>query len=56
MEGREIYKILYAPRLWCRKVDDTFAITSHDSVKTLKELNKISNNIEFSMESAEDGK
>ena len=56
VEGREIYKIPYAPRLWYRKVDDTFAITLHDSVKTLEELNKISNNIEFSMESAEDGK
>ena len=36
-------------------IHDTFAITSHDLVKTLEELN-IDNNIEFIMESAKDGK
>ena len=31
--------MLNAPRLWYRKVDDTFAITSHDLGETFQKLN-----------------
>ena len=45
-----VYTMLNAPRLWYRKVDDTFAITSHDLEETLQKLNDIDENIEFTME------
>ena len=44
--------MLNAPRLWYRKVDYTFAITSHDLEETLQKLNDIDENIEFIMEKA----
>ena len=52
VEENHIYAILNNPRLWYRKVDDTFAITSHDLGETLKKLNDIDENIEFTMEKA----
>ena len=42
--------MLNAPRLWYRKVDATFAITSHDLGKILQKLQNIDDNIEFTME------
>ena len=48
-----IYHFYY---LWYEKVHDTFAITLHDLVKTLEELNSIDNSIDFTMESAKDRK
>ena len=47
--------MLNAPRLWYRKVDDTFGITSHDLGETLQKLNYIDENIEFTMEKASEG-
>ena len=44
--------MLNPPCLWYRKVDDTFAITSHDLGETLQKLNDIDENIEFTMEKA----
>ena len=44
--------MLNAPRLWYRKVDDTFAITSHDLGETLQKLTDTDENIEFTMEKA----
>ena len=44
--------MLNAPRLWYRKVDYTFAITSHGLEETLQKLNDIDENIEFIMEKA----
>ena len=55
VEENHIYAILNTPRLWYRKVDDTFAITSHDLGETLKKLNDIDENIEFTMEKASEG-
>ena len=43
------------PRLWYRKVDAIFAITSHDLGETVKKLNDTDENIEFSMEKASEG-
>ena len=37
--------MLNATRLWYRKVDDTFAITSHDLGETLQKLNDTDENI-----------
>ena len=31
--------MIHAPRLWLRKVDDTFAIIKYDKTETLDELN-----------------
>ena len=39
--------MLIAPRLWYRKVDDIFAIISHDLGETLQKLNDIDENIEL---------
>ena len=47
--------MLNAPRLWYRKVDNTFAVPSHDPGETLQELNDIDENIEFTMEKASEG-
>ena len=55
VEENHIYTILNAPRLWYRKVDATFAITSHDLGETVQKLNDINENIEFSMEKSVKG-
>ena len=55
MEENHTYTILNAPRLWYRKVDATFAITSHDLGETVQKLNDIDENIEFSMEKSVKG-
>ena len=50
-----IQTILNAPRLWYRKVDDTFAITSYGIGEILQKLNDIDENIEFTMEKTSEG-
>ena len=55
MEENPIYTILNAPHLWYRKVDDTFAVTSHDLGETLQKLNDIDENVEFTMEKTSKG-
>ena len=42
--------MLHAPRLWLRKVDDTFTISEHNVNDTLKELNDIHSAITFTAE------
>ena len=37
--------MLYTPRLWYKKVDVTFAITSYDLGETLQKLNNIDDNM-----------
>ena len=49
MEENHVYTILNSPRLSYRKIDDAFAITSHDLGETLQKLNDIDENIEFTM-------
>ena len=46
VEENHIYTILNAPRLWYRKVDATFAITSHDLGETVQKLNDTDENIQ----------
>ena len=49
-EENHIYRMPNASRLLYRKVDDTFAIISHDLGEALQMLNNIDKNIEFTME------
>ena len=44
------YTMLNASHPWYRKVDNTFAIPSHDLEETLQKLNNIDENIEFAVE------
>ena len=50
LEEVNIYKMVHAPRIWLRKVDDTFTITEHSIKDTLQELNCIHNAITFTAE------
>ena len=56
LEEISIYRMIHAPRLWLRKVDDTFTITKSNIEDTLMELNKIHPKIEFTAEQEEEGK
>ena len=40
VEEIHVYRMIHAPWLWLRKVDDTFAITKYDKTEALDELNK----------------
>ena len=53
--SKEWKKIIFIQCLWYKKVDDTFAITSHDLGETLQKLSNIDENIEFSTEKASEG-
>ena len=44
--------MIHTPRLWLRKVDDTFVITKYDKLETLHELNKFNCKVQFTYESA----
>ena len=55
VEENHIYTMLNAPRLWYRKVDNTFTITSHDLGQTLQKLNDIDQKIQFAVEKASKG-
>lgn len=48
--------MLYASGLCYRKVYDTYSIRSHDLLERLEELYNIYKNVEFTLESAKDGK
>ena len=42
--------MIHTPRLWLRKVDDTFVITKYDKRETLDELNKFNCKVQFTYE------
>ena len=48
--------MIHAPRIWLRKVDDTFTITKHSSEIVLNELNNINKAITFTAEDENEGK
>ena len=50
VEENHIYTMFNASRLWYRKVDNTFAIKSHDLRETLQKLNDLDENIEVTLE------
>ena len=52
VEEIHVYRMIHTPRLWLRKVDDTFVITKYDKLKTLHELNKFNCKVQFTYESA----
>ena len=56
LEELSIYRMIHTPRLWLRKVDDTFAISGHETSDTLKELNEIHKDIQFTAEEEFDKK
>ena len=56
LEEISVYKMIHAPRLWVRKVDDTFTISKHKIEDTLKELNEIHTDITFTAEEEENAK
>ena len=39
--------MIHTPRLWLRKVDDTFMITKYDKIEKLDELNKFNRKVQF---------
>ena len=39
--------MIHTPRLWLRKVDDTFKITKYDKIEKLDELNKFNRKVQF---------
>ena len=43
--------MIHTPRLWLRKVNDTFVITKYDKRETLDELNKFNCKVQFTYES-----
>ena len=55
LEEISIYNMVHAPKLWLRKVDDTFTITKHEVEDTLEELNAIHPQIKFTAEKYENG-
>ena len=56
VEEIHVYRMIHAPKLWVRKVDDTFVITKYDKIETLNELNSFNNKIKFTYESPVDDK
>ena len=54
VEEIHVYKMIHTPRLWLRKVGDTFVITKYDKIETLDELNKFNCKVQFTYESATD--
>ena len=47
VEENHIYVMLKTTRLWYRKLEDTFAITSHELGETMQKLNYIDENMEL---------
>ena len=54
VEEIHVYRMIHAPRIWFRKVDDTFVITKYDKIETINELNSFNNKIKFTYESPTD--
>ena len=48
--------MLNPPRIWLRKVDDTFVVTKQQPQELLNELNSIHQNIKFTLEEPKDNK
>ena len=48
--------MIHAPRIWMRKVDDTFTITKHYINDTLNELNATHPEIEFTVKEEENNR
>ena len=55
IEETSIYKMVNAPRIWLRKVDDTFTVSKYKKEETIAELNKIHGKIKFTAEEECDG-
>ena len=51
VEEIHVYRMIHTPRLWLRKVDDTFVITKYDKRETLDERNKFNCKVQFTYES-----
>ena len=51
VEEIHVQRIIYTPRLWLRKFDDTFLITKYDKIQTLDELNKFNCKVQVTYES-----
>ena len=47
VEENHIYAMLKTTRLWYRKLENTFAITSHELGETMQKLNYIDENMEL---------
>ena len=52
VEEIHVYRMIHTPRLWLRKVDDTFVVTKYHKIEALHELNKFNCKVEFAYESA----
>ena len=50
IEEHHVYQMIHAPRIWLRKVDDTFTISQHAINDTLTELNTINKAVNFTAE------
>ena len=55
VEEVSVYTMLHAPRIWIRKVGDTFTINNHETNETLTELNQIHPQTKFTAEEEENG-
>ena len=42
-----VYRMMHTPRLWLRKVDNTYVIAKYDKIEILAELNKFNCNVQF---------
>ena len=49
-ENISIHNVIHTPKIWLSKVGNTFAITHHDKINILAELNKIHGNIKLKVE------
>ena len=52
VEEIQFYRMIHTPRLYLRKVDDTFFITKYDKKETVDEINKFNCKVQFTYESA----
>ena len=52
VEEIHVYRMIHTPRLWLRKVDDTFVITKYGKLERPHEVNKFICKVQFTYESA----
>ena len=52
IEEIHVYRMIHTPRLWLRKVDDTFVITKYGKLESPHEVNKFICKVQFTYESA----